>query len=329
MTIQWIGPSGGLGNRILGIGSVLALSKIIKTTIAFPWESNSSCPADYHDLFEDMPGIIVEDSLIKGNGLIGGNRWEPIMIFREFKKEVSPELSLEEYCFSFVEAMRSLKFKKSILDEASSYYRKGKNHKNLAIHVRRTDRIKHHKNSLYRLLSANPHRVKRNLYIIRNTGVRKTLQYALLPKSLIRSLENRKLAKLCNTLLCKDESINYSIYADSNYELVNLQQCIYNLGISERRYLPSYCNVLDKNSWGEFGKRQTSVEHALIELLCMSMSSGILQNISTSSFSICSSIIGSTPILTSQSRHLFWRVIKQTLGKYPYEIQTTSDTMPS
>jgi hypothetical protein len=322
MMIKWIGPGGGLGSRILALGSVLAISRIMQSTITFPWRLNSACPAGYHELFEEMPGIVVDNSLTNNDELIGTNDWEPMIIYQNFKERTKHTMPLEEYCVSFVEAIRSLQYKKSILDELALYYNCSEGNPRLAIHIRRTDRIMHHGKSLYGLLSTQSHKVKRSLTVIRNTGIRKTLQYSLLPENLIRSLENKQLAKACIEFLDRDDGSTYSIYADSNYELLSLQQDFRNLGISDARYIPSYCNAPGKSSWGAFGKRQTSMQDALIELLGMSMSAGILQNISASTFSICSSIIGSTPILTSQPKHLFWRSIKKTLGKFPYEVAT-------
>ena len=324
MAIRWIGPGGGLGNRILALGAVLALSKSLQSTIAFPWHVLPVCPAEFHDLFEDMPGINVDNSIGTGNTVIGENRWEPYNIFQEFEKEIQHKIPLEEYCYNFIESLRSLKFQKSILDELGLYRKQTEGTEHFAIHIRRTDRVTFHKNSLRKLLSVKS--FKNSLTVINNVGFRKTLQYSLFPVECIRNMENKNLAEICRNLLDRNSDLRFSIYSDSYDELLTFQQLLRSQGVSEEYYVPSYCNKEGRSEiWGTFGRRNTSVQSALIELLGMSMSNGILQNISASSFSICSSIIGGTPILTSQPRHLFWRVIQTTLGKAPYEIKTEYD----
>lgn len=326
MTIKWIGPKSGLGNRILALGSVLALSKILQSTIVFPWRVQPDCPAKYNELFEEMPGIRIDNNLLKSSDSLIMTSWEPIGIFQNFKKSLKHQISLEEYCFYFIEALRSLRYSNLITDRFNSHYNQIQNNKNLAIHLRRTDRLTYNKNSLQGLLSTKRHKRKKSFLSIKSTGLYKALQYSLLPINSIRAMENNYLAKICEKSLNKDCDLTYSIYADSHHELLTLQQQIRSrIASAERLYIPSYCNSPESEVWGTFGTRNTSIQDALIELLCMSRSIGILQNISVSSFSICSSIIGSSPILTSQPKHLFWRVIQKILGKPPYEIKTDYD----
>lgn len=320
MSLHWIGPAGGLGNRILALGSVLALSKLLDTTIIFPWISNSSCNVAYDELFDEMHGIKIDNSLV-GNQLFGVNDWEPVTIFREFNNHIHQTITAEEFCISFISAMRSLKFKKSLLNEFFSYYTEHRTHKNLALHIRRTDRIIHHKASLKGILTTDMKKVRYNLKIIRNTGVFKTLQYGLLPENLSRKFEYRGIAKSTIRYLQKQNFGSYTIYADS-FDLSNdLHHLIKNMGISDQYYIPGYCiGKADRTYKSDFGKRETSIQDAMIELLGMSKSSGIIQNNSASTFSLCSAIIGQTPILSSKPRHQFWKTIKKTLGKYPNEV---------
>ncbi|MGB5710986.1 MAG: hypothetical protein WBM44_08755, partial [Waterburya sp.] len=283
MTIQWIGPKSGLGNRILALGSVLALSKSLQSTIVFPWRVQPDCPAEYNELFEEMPGIRI-DNLLKSSDSLIMTSWEPIGIFQSFKKALKHQISLEEYCFYFIEALRSLRYSDLIMDRLNSHYSQIQNNKNLAIHLRRTDRLAYHKNSLQGLLSTKHHKRKKSFLTIKSTGLYKALQYSLLPISSIRDMENNYLAKICEKSLNEDRDLTYSIYADSHQELLTLQQQIRSrIASAERLYIPSYCNSPESQLWGTFGKRNTSIQNALIELLGMSRSIGILQNISVSS----------------------------------------------
>lgn len=326
MAIQWIGPGGGLGNRILGLAAALALSRSLHSTIAFPWHALPVCPAEFHDLFEDMPGIQIDNSIQPGMEVVGENPWEPFVICREFEKQLRHAISLEEYFLNFLEAIRTLKYRKSLLGELDSYRSLTGSAGFIAFHIRRTDRVAFHKNSLRRLLSVK--RFKKSLAAIYNAGFGKTLQYTLFSADRIRAMENVHLAKMCRNLLADDNALHYSIYADSYDETAVFLQELRRLGIPREYYTPSYCNMEGQSEvWGKFGRRNTSVQSALIELLAMSASKGILQNISASSFSICSSIIGKTPILTVQPRHLFWREIEKILGKPPCDITTGCDNM--
>jgi hypothetical protein len=146
MTIKWIGPKSGLGNRILALGSVLALSKSLQSTIVFPWRVQPDCPAEYNELFNEMSGIRI-DNLLKSSDSLIVTSWEPIGIFQNFKKALKHQISLEEYCFYFIEALRSLRYSDLIMDRFNSHYSQTQNNKNLAIHLRRTDRLAYNKNS--------------------------------------------------------------------------------------------------------------------------------------------------------------------------------------
>jgi hypothetical protein len=326
MTIQWIGFHAGLGNRILALASILALSKIIQSTIVCPWSSNPGCPVSYHELFEDMPGLEINNNALRQGKLIGRNTWEPVLIYQDFKKELDLNISIEEYCLSFLKSIRSLKYNKSLLREFKSYYQKNEINTSVAIHIRRTDRVNFHRKSIHKLFSIDRKQAKRNLFIIKNLGIRKSLCYGFLPVTIIRSFENQNIVKLYDRLLQENSDLNYSICVDSEWELRHLKRCIANAGIAEERYQPSYCNALWQNSWRSVGKRQTPIQHALIECLGMSMSAGILQNIPTSTFSICSSIIGNTPILTTAPRIPCWQIMKDKLGQFPCDIRTDDIT---
>ena len=107
MTIKWIEPKSGLGNRILALGSVLALSKSLQSTIVFPWRVQPDCPAEYNELFNEMSAIRI-DNLLKSSDSLIVISWEPIGIFQNLKKALKHQISLEEYCFYFIEALRSL-----------------------------------------------------------------------------------------------------------------------------------------------------------------------------------------------------------------------------
>ncbi|MEO1133210.1 MAG: hypothetical protein AAFX40_10950 [Cyanobacteria bacterium J06639_1] len=324
MPIQWIGVAGGLGNRLIALGSILALAKSLETENQFPRSIDPASSSEYGDLFEEMKGIRVCDRHEGKGAPIGKARWEPMGIFTDFKRTLNHSISLEEYCHHFVESMRSLRFRQDILNEYHSHYGRASVSNTLAVHIRRTDMLDRHRLSLREYFS-NDKRVKRRAtHAFRALGMMKSIQYAVLSPEAIRTTENKYLARIIARELNADSRASYSIYVDSESEIDFFQQQLCRQGISDGRYFPSYCNVGQNSSWGTFGKRNTSTRDALIEILGMSASSGILQNMSASTFSICSSIMGGVPILTSQPTQWFWKSMQDVFGKPLYDVRTES-----
>lgn len=324
MTLQWIGVAGGLGNRLIALGSILALSKSLETEITFPWPVDLSCSSKYSDLFDEMQGIHVEDSNEPIDGSIGKSRWEPMGIFTDFQRILEHSISLEEYCYHFVDAMKSIKFRADVVSDYRSHYTQDSVINNLAIHIRRTDMIDHHRHPLGNYFSSDRKVKRRTRNAFRELGIIKSIQYSILSSNSIRAVENNYLAKIISSKLSKGLYSSYSIYVDSKNEIEIFQKQLNRQGISSECYFPSYCNLIKNSTWGSFGRRNTSTRDALIEILGMSSSSGILQNISTSTFSICSSIIGGVPILTSQPRHWFWKTMQNVFGKPIYDVRIDS-----
>lgn len=313
MIVSWSGAEGGLGNRMLGIASALALSKILNSEITFTWNNNRNCPAEYADLFKAMPGLHVnnnpKDKLIQ----VKTSGWDPINIFEGFKTQIDNDLDLENFLFEFIRSLKDLPFSDYVKQQFLNWKKNLIVKTNLAIHIRRTDRIEHHKYLYKKIFS------KQFLYIIRSTGLIKSLQYTFFSPDYLKSIENNSMKKLLNQYLSDKPGITYSLYCDSFEDLIQTEKEFNNISYS-LCYYPSYCSINRDEIWGQFGVRKTQIQDALIDLLCMSASTWIAQNNSASSFSLVASIIGGTPIVTRQPTHNFWKKIIKIFDKKPYDI---------
>lgn len=319
MVIQWSGANGGLGNRMLGLSSVLAISKLLNTEIAFEWRIDDACPSDYFVLFKKMPGLLINEMPTNSSVSVQSNGWDPLRIYRAFQTQLNHPIKIEDYLYYLIKSIQQFEYHDLVLDKFSQWLTKRSGTYNLGIHIRRTDRIKHHQQLLKRFLRSP----KSDQVIIQAIGIRKTLQYLILPSSSISKMENKYLAKLTKKYLDKENDCTYTLYCDSQNELKECNEEFKKLGISSHRYFPSYCELFDSStgdSGNELGKRETSVQDALVEMLGLSKSTWIAQNTSASSFSLVASIIGKVPIVTRQPTYPFWSTINTVLGKSPYDV---------
>ena len=67
------------------------------------------------------------------------------------------------------------------------------------------------------------------------------------------------------------------------------------------------------------------MQDAMVEMLCMTHASAILQNSPASTFSLAASIIGSVPIISRTPNHPFWLAVISELGSEPYNIQAKNN----
>ncbi len=297
---------------MLALAAASALSKILHSKITFSWENSPVCPCEYSDLFKEIPGLKVNQASDKHRHYVKTDKWNPIRILNDFKQALRIEINEADYYHKFIKSLRAFEYNEYVTHRLSDCIKKLERNNNLAIHIRRTDRITFHKKVYIHKLFAIP--------IIRNTGIGKSLQYLLLPDSLIRRTENKYLFNLLKKNLACHPDSTYSLYSDSQYELEKANKYFIDSGIHTHHYHPGYCDAQGNGCWKKIGNRHTSMQDALIDLLEMSNSNRIAQNNPASTFALVSSIIGCVKIVSKQPMHEFWRKITTVLGEQPNAI---------
>lgn len=314
MNIQWSGPVGGIGNRMLALAAASSLVKLLQSEIHFNWAEEPRCKCEYDEVFGEMPGLMVDRIESSGYSRIETGWKDPDGILKGFEEILHIKLDEETYYYQFLKSLRDLNYSEYVREQLSRCLKKCQGNYNLALHIRRTDRIVHHKKVYKHGFDA--------INIIRNTGIKKSIQYLFLPESVISQLENRYFTDILKKNFSNFPDSTYSLYCDSRDELESTLQYFRNAGIPDQHYLMSYCADPKNECWGEFGIRKTSMRDALVELLEMSKSSWIAQNNRASTFSVVAAIIGRIKIISQTPAHKFWRRIKAILGESPNTIST-------
>jgi hypothetical protein len=299
---------------MLALAAASSLAKLLQSEIHFNWAEEPRCKCGYHEVFGEMPGLMVDKRESSGYSRIETGWKDPAGIFKGFEEALHVQLSEEVYYYQFLESLRDLNYSEYVRVQLSRCLKKRQGYNNLAIHIRRTDRINHHKKVYKHGFDA--------LNIIRNTGIKKSIQYLFLPESVISQLENRYFTDILKKNLSNFPDSTYSLYCDSQDELEHTLQYFRNAGIPDQPYFMSYCADPKNKCWGEFGIRNTRMSDALVELLEMSNSSWIAQNNRASTFSVAAAIIGRVKIISQKPAHKFWRKIKAILGENPNTIST-------
>lgn len=319
MTIQWSGPTGGLGNRMLALASASALAGLLDTQIAFPWPVTPACPCRYSDLFQQIGGLRVDP-------MPGGRRrhvvtcgWNPARIFKSFTSALDARIEEADFYYEMIRALRAFRYSDDVREKKSGCAAIQRGAKHLALHARRTDRYRFHRTVYRQKLSA--------FSIMRNTGMIKSLQYLLLPESWVRCIENRYLGKLLKGYLAAYPDATYTLYGDSGTEIEDLEQFIKTAGMMDERHYPAFCSRLAAGRGGQFGIRDVHPRDALVDLLEMSTSDLIAQNNPASTFSLVAAIIGGVKIISKRPTHAFWQRMQAVLKKPPNEIATGHETL--
>lgn len=318
MVIHWSGPQGGLGNRIFGICSAITLARLAKADIAFDWHNNDECPADFNDLFQPITGVHIGKSRKDCDLQIESAPWNPIKIFFKFKNSLNIDTDEKEFILLFLKSLQELKYSNHINSAVETWIQHHKSTINIAIHVRRTDRIDHHKRSFKNLLRTQ--NLEASRYIIRATGIGKTLEYALLPKKIICHIEDRRIVNSVRQYLTQNPLATYTLYCDSQTDLEQLKEKFVRTEINTNRFKPSHSDSSTHDVWQKNTFRKTSMQDALIDLLCMSKSNAIVQNNPASTFSVLASIIGKSDIVSRQPTHDFWVLAKKLLVLPPNKL---------
>lgn len=314
MTIEWSGPTGGIGNRMLALSSVSALSRMLDTEIRFTWDDSPVCPCSFSDLFAQIEGA---QEGIKGAGCarrVETCGWHPLRIRKAFETLLGVRIREDDFYYGMIRAMRGFRYDDAVNAQVAESGRNRGGKEILSVHLRRGDRYEHH------------HRVYRfHLYafsIIKNTGFKKSLQYLLLSENRLRKIENENIRRLVEMHLNAFANGSYSLYGDSKGEIGRLAGFLRTSGIPPVKYSPGFCCHKKNERLKAFGIRDTYPREALVELLEMSTSCGIVQNTPASTFSLVAAIIGRAAIKSQQPSHAFWVRIREVLGTAPNEIET-------
>ncbi len=309
MSIYWSGPTGGLGNRMLGLASASAVAGLLEKEIFFSWRNTPRCPCEYNELFSSISGLRIGHPPKLGQRIVQTDGWNPVRVVNDFEKSLRVEIDRETFWYRMVHTLRTLEYSHSVTSKLAKFHKLSSGTDSLAIHVRRTDRLIHHGRLYRHKLSA--------YRIARNTGLKKSLQYLLFPTPFVCRLENRTLLTLLKNFLSKYPTATYSLYCDSREEHDRVRQYFKDGGIPVMKYRAGYCGLPESGAWGTYGIRNTRVRDALVELLEMSRNHYIVQNNPASTFSLVAAIIGSVPIISRKPTHEFWQAIAEKLGAEP------------
>jgi hypothetical protein len=319
MGIEWSGPTGGLGNRMLALASASALSGLLGEEIGFTWDESDACPCRFGDLFSDIEG------LREGRRAAGHTRraktcgWHPVRIRKGFEKALKVRTREDEYYYAMIRALRNFGYSDTIETDLAECRKNRGGKAILSVHLRRGDRYEHHRR-VYR------HHVYA-FNIIRNTGYRKSLQYLLLPETRNRKNEYEDIRRRVTAHLKAYPGGAYTLYGDSKADLNHLNGFLAQSGIPAASYAPGFCSRREEELREAHGIRDTHPREALVELLEMATGHGIVQNNPASTFSLVAAIIGRVRINSRQPSHAFWLKIRKVLGAAPNEIVTEDETL--
>jgi hypothetical protein len=320
MEIEWSGPTGGLGNRMLALASASALSGLLNTKIAFTWTGSPVCLCRFSDLFSHIDGLR-EGPTTAGRGTrVNTCGWHPERIRKGFEKVLKVRIREDEYYYGMIRALRNVRYVPAVETHLSQFRKLRGGENTLSVHIRRGDRLDLHRR-VYR----------HHIYafnIIRNTGYVKSLQYLLLPEAWIRKIENEDIRRLVEAHLRDFPGSSCTLHGDSRESIEDLAGFLGQSGIPAVGYPLPFCRRGDDRR-EMFGIRETHPRDALVELLKMSMSRGIVRDNPASTFSLVAAIVGRVRINSRQPTHAFWVKIRKVLGAAPNEIKSENETVPN
>ena len=297
----WAGPRGGLGNRLLAIAAVRACA--IDTEVKFMWNEDNGCPGKYEDVLEPIPFFTLLTEPPRQSNALTHLSWNPLEIFDELSGLFGLSMGMNEFSTRFIAALKTSPFKPQLVSAAKDWRACFGSHKVIGIHIRRTDRIKHHQAALRSKQGGNS-----VLYVKKQLPFFQSLLYRFGSDRLIGDLENIELyRRIAPKILSPDWRL--ATFSDDEREKKRFTK-------GWQWSQPNKVTVFGLSKTSEITtnatstRRKTSLRDAAIELLCLSRCDAIAQNNSASTFSLVASIIGSKPILTTKTHHDFWRRIE-------------------
>lgn len=300
--LTWTGPIYGLGNRLLALAAAAAVGSMVDRPIAFGWRNDDECPCDADELFAASDRLTVVASEPLEDAELDTLEWDPLLILQRAREVTTRALPVRPFLEAFLENLRTLPIQADIHERARRWSQAPeRGETNVAIHIRRTDRIAHHRNLFARGAPLNE---------LLTFGVGKSLLYLVSSPERIRDVEDREILRLLRrTIRRMTTRSTYTLYCDSRSELERLESWLLRRAAG-LDYYPSPATTTE--AWDTGNLRETSARDALVELLAMSSASSIVQSNRTSTFSLVAALIGRTPIVSRRPAHRFWREIERT-----------------
>ncbi|WP_425408894.1 hypothetical protein [Hyphococcus sp.] len=295
----WSGPICGLGNRLIAIAALKAC--VGARRIYFPWSNDPSCPGAFDDIFQPDPNLIPAPAPPAGAVVLKTHGWEPLTIHRQLKEALKLSLSREAFCRKFVMALRGLAFRDDILISVRSWREKCPEAL-VGVHLRRTDRVKHHRDQF-------------RAFLLRKQGLNRELPaalsalYGLAPDAFVRKYENASITRALKRFHTREGESRYAVFTDDPAEGADFVRILKKCG---KVYAPEATAAIERpNST----MRSTDIKSALVDLLRLSRCDAIAQGNRASTFSIAAAIIGTREILTPEPLYPFWRVVTAETGR--------------
>ena len=277
-TLTWRGSNQGLGNRILGLASVLVVAEESNRDLAIVWEKNHRCFAEFNDIF-DMDVRLIKKNEVK-NFDITHPGFRPRSVFEEARSKNILTCKIKYFKERVSQKIKSLKFRSSINTEVGRISAKWNLSEAIGLHLRETENeqffIKYK-----RLAYSKP------LYILKRFG------YSTFFSFLFESPKMTKRKRLVRFAAreCKKHHVNkIFIASDSKEGLDYLKKklSLKKLDIYHLKDAHTQKNVRNRK-WRV--RRQTTVRQAAIDLILLSRCKKILTSVNNSSFARVSSMI--------------------------------------
>ncbi len=268
--------------------------------VQFPWSNDPSCPGEYEDIFEPVPGFERAVAPVPGSIYVETG-WEPFGVYDQFNRVLALNLPQAEFSRRLVLELRRLPFRPALVQAAADWRQAQGGQPLVGVHIRRTDRIDLHRKQFNDFLTGKAG-------INRELPVYLTAMYGLCPPGFIRSYENAMLSLALRRYKSAFPDFSYAVFTDDRDEAGGFHKAADNYGAGGARRLKQspqteYMAKTDR-------LRRTTIADAVVDLLCLSQCDAIAQGNRASTFSLVASILGSRPVITAKTMYPFWRQIE-------------------
>lgn len=304
----WTGPICGLGNRLIALAAVRAC--INEQVLYFPWSEDPSCPGAYEDILEPMDNLQPRHARARGWPVLQTHGWEPLQIYAELKEALALDLSLADFCKKLVLELRGLPFKEALSARALEWRNSKGDAPLVGVHIRRTDRSALHRDQF-------------RAFLMRKQGLNRELPiylsalYGIFPSDFMSFYENVALVCALFSYKGEHEDFRYAVFSDSEQEISGFEKTAARAGIKNELRLTQSPAQESGVSMKAQVLRQTTIQDAVIDLLCLSQCDAIAQSNRASTFSLVASIIGAKPIITPKTRYPFWLSVEENTALSP------------
>ena len=270
-TLTWRGSSQGLGDRILGLATVLVVAEESNRDLAMVWKKNPCCFADFHDLF-DMNVRLIEENEVS-NFDITHPGFRSRKVFEEAQRKNILSCTKEYFEERISKNIKAIEFNNSIYTETERISEKWDLSEAIGLHLRETE-IDGFQNRCKRWAHTNP------LNTFKRFGY--STFFSILFDS-PKMIKRKRLVRIA-ARECKKHHVNkIFIASDSKDGLEYLKKKL----IQKKLEVYHLQDAHTQNNVGSLEwdmKRQTSVQLAAIDLFLLSRCEKILASVPFSSF---------------------------------------------